>query len=204
MPKGCTLKTAEQQFDAALDKAKEKGKCFGSAMATLFNSQVAPALISQLEVSHLLLQLPNTLTSRAFVTLALKRELHAIKEPVEGVPSAGLLHTRPVEDYETRFAQDLRTTRVHPWLTHEEWAACALEEWRHRCSWWEWRAVTEHHGRGKAFRTKAAVVRSTPYFYPSLYKEQDGDNAAYYQPCRMALLALGCFPIPSGKRQTTC
>jgi len=81
--KGSTLKVSEQQFDAALEKAKEGGKGIMSAMATMFNSQVSPALISQLEVSHMLWQMPTALASRTFAPIALKSDLRVVGAPEE-------------------------------------------------------------------------------------------------------------------------
>ena len=79
-------------------------------------------------------------------------------------------------------------------MTAEQWAFLGWEGWCKLCSWWEWRAVMDTQRRRKTFRGKAAIVKMRPHFYPNLYKEREGANAAYYQACRMALLAFCCFP----------
>ncbi len=104
---GTPMQMAERAFDDALEKAQTAGKGALSAVAKFYNSQVAPGLISQLEVSHYLWDFPSFLCSRHITALKIDSEVRLLRDPeqirqdlaraAKSGKKVRLTHLKPVE-----------------------------------------------------------------------------------------------------------
>ena len=176
-----------------------------AAVAKFFNSQIAPGMMPQLEVCHVLWRFPMSLSSRKMRTLSLKAELKGIKSADEiqrqaeietrrgNPPVAGGMPTAVLAQY---------AMGAHPWRGRGAFDCTA---WRNRACLFEWAAVVtvKFAKLGPGGSTVAAahfapdrafIVKVTPWL--DFVKPPQGDQSLYFSACRYALCAYYCFPNP--------
>ena len=146
---GAATQQAERGFDSAIAHAESRGRGPLAAVAPYFNAHVAPGLMSQLEASRILWELPRSLASRSFVTLSLKTDLRAVKcaevllRAAARDPAASATRRSALGRYEVRgggagpagmLTRLQRPTRPHPWCAADSRAAVHWPDWLARRS----------------------------------------------------------------------
>ena len=196
---GSPFAQAGNMLDLCISRTAEENKSSRLDISRFFNAQVAPTIISQLEVCHTNWNIPRHLYSRSFKVLAMKSPLRRVRTPAEVAESirrgnTDVTNKTALHWYESRFAVSPADapTGPHPWAPEGSWTVDSWEPWLHVCSFFERECVIRHENKRYAWRYPAAVVRVAPHL--QLDAREAKNAGRYYSNIRMALLAYVAFP----------